>query len=116
MTSSPIGREQLGLESSENSYVVLANAPKAPEHIEDIILSRCSMCHGEEPAWDGIVIAPKGLLLDTPQRIDRHAYEIYHHSVLTSSMPPNNITEMTIEERKQLAKWYAERRTRLSKR
>jgi uncharacterized membrane protein len=30
-------------------------------------------------------------------------------SVLTHAMPPNNITEMTIEERRAVAAWLARR-------
>ena len=75
------------------------------------IQSRCSMCHAAEPAWEGIAIAPKGVRLDTPEEIDRHAEVIRIQSVLTHAMPPNNITEMTLDERKAVATWLAARDT-----
>ncbi|MXQ10041.1 urate hydroxylase PuuD [Microvirga makkahensis] len=75
------------------------------------IQSRCSMCHAAEPVWDGIPIAPKGVRLDTPEEIARHAELIRIQSVLTHAMPPNNITEMTIDERKAVATWLASRET-----
>ena len=75
------------------------------------IQSRCSMCHAAEPAWDGISIAPKGVRLDTPQEIERHAEIIRVQSVLTHAMPPNNITEMTLDERRAVAAWLAARDT-----
>jgi uncharacterized membrane protein len=75
------------------------------------IQSRCSMCHAAEPAWEGIAIAPKGVRLDTPEEIDRHAEVIRIQSVLTHAMPPNNITEMTLDERKAVAAWLAARDT-----
>jgi uncharacterized membrane protein len=71
------------------------------------IQSRCSMCHAAEPVWEGIPIAPKGVRLDTPENIARHAEAIRVQSVLTHAMPPNNITAMTLEERKAVATWLA---------
>jgi uncharacterized membrane protein len=71
------------------------------------IQSRCSMCHAAVPVWEGIPIAPKGVHLDTPENIVRHAEAIRVQSVLTHAMPPNNITEMTLDERKAVATWLA---------
>ena len=73
------------------------------------IQSRCSMCHAREPVWDGIAIAPKGIRLDTPEDIARHAEAIRVQSVLTHAMPPNNITEMSLEERRAVATWLSGR-------
>ncbi|MBM6594503.1 urate hydroxylase PuuD [Microvirga pudoricolor] len=73
------------------------------------IQSRCSMCHAAEPAWEGIPVAPKGVLLDTPEEIARHAGAIRVQSVLTHAMPPNNITDMTLDERRAVAAWLAQR-------
>ncbi|EIM28197.1 urate hydroxylase PuuD [Microvirga lotononidis] len=75
------------------------------------IQSRCSMCHAAEPAWDGITTAPKGVRLDTPEEIARHAEMIRVQSVLTHAMPPNNITEMTLDERRAVATWLAAKDT-----
>ena len=49
--------------------------------------------------------APKGVLLDTPERIARFAPAIRMQAVLTHAMPPNNFTQMTDEERAVLARW-----------
>lgn len=91
----------------------LAAAPVAmPAAFEEAVLavqSRCSMCHAAEPVWDGIAIAPKGVRLDTPEEIARHAEAIRVQSVLTHAMPPNNITEMTLDERRAVAAWLAHR-------
>ncbi len=75
------------------------------------IQSRCSMCHAAEPVWEGIPVAPKGVHLDTPEEIARHAEIIRIQSVLTHAMPPNNITEMTLDERKAVATWLAAKDT-----
>ena len=37
--------------------------------VNDIMEGRCAMCHAAEPLWDGIAIAPKGVLLETPLQI-----------------------------------------------
>jgi uncharacterized membrane protein len=98
MSSSPGGRERLGLKPA--AAIIVAG---------HIILGRCSMCHAAEPVFEGIQIAPKGVLLDSPQAIARQAYAIRVQSVMTHAMPPNNITGMTIDERRVLAKWLAEK-------
>jgi uncharacterized membrane protein len=72
---------------------------------EEIVTSRCSMCHGPEPVWSGIVAAPGGVLLDTPEHIRQHARLIDLYAVRSNAMPPGNLTEMTLEERKTLAAW-----------
>ncbi len=73
------------------------------------IQSRCAMCHATEPAWGRLAISPKGVRLDTPEQIARHAEAIRIQSVLTHAMPPNNITEMTLDERRTVATWLATR-------
>jgi uncharacterized membrane protein len=75
--------------------------------VEDIVLSRCSMCHAKEPVWAGIAMAPKGVALDTPERIRLHARMIEINAVRSNAMPPGNVTEMTADERRTLAAWLA---------
>jgi uncharacterized membrane protein len=75
--------------------------------VEEIVSSRCSMCHAAEPVWAGIGVAPKGILLDNPERIRAHARQIEIASVRSSAMPPGNITDMTGDERLTLAAWLA---------
>jgi uncharacterized membrane protein len=75
--------------------------------VEEIVLSRCSMCHAQEPVWAGITAAPKDIRLDTPERIRTHSRLIEVNSVRSNAMPPGNITEMTDEERRTLAAWLA---------
>jgi len=77
------------------------------ETAEMIVLGRCSMCHGSEPAWPGIGVAPKGVHLDTSAAIASHAEAIGLQAVLTHAMPPGNVTEITPEERETLAAWLA---------
>jgi uncharacterized membrane protein len=53
-------------------------------------------------------VAPKGVMLDTPERIAQHAGEIRLQAVLTHAMPPGNLSEITPEERQVLAAWIAD--------
>ena len=88
------------------SLGALSPAPKFAA-VEDIMLTRCSMCHASQPVWAGIPTAPKGVMLDDPQRILDHAKLIDINAVRSTAMPPGNITELTIEERRVLAAWLA---------
>lgn len=79
----------------------------------EAIQTRCSMCHAAQPVWTGIGVAPKGIRLETPVEIATHAHAIRVHAVLTHAMPPNNITDMTLAERADIAAWLEARaRTR----
>jgi uncharacterized membrane protein len=86
-----------------------ADQAKAEEidmaEVEFIVLSRCSMCHAQEPLWEGMAVAPKGVVLETQEEIRRQATPIALQAVYTDAMPPGNITEMEEEERQLLAVW-----------
>ncbi|MGB1027254.1 MAG: urate hydroxylase PuuD, partial [Rhodospirillaceae bacterium] len=71
-----------------------------------VVVSRCSMCHGEYPAWDNLRVAPKGVVLETEGQIAAHAHEIFLQAGVTHAMPPSNITEMEPEERDAIVAWY----------
>ena len=114
--SSPGAREMLGLGAQP-----VAAADQPPPVSSDaerpliaqaaqVILTRCSMCHAAEPQWEGIGIAPKGVLLDSVAEIMRQADAIRVQAVLTHAMPPNNITEITGTERSAIAAWLTARR------
>jgi uncharacterized membrane protein len=75
--------------------------------VQDVVLSRCSMCHAAQPVWAGIDSAPKGVLLDNADRIRRHARLIEVWAVRSHAMPPGNVTEMTADERRLLAAWLS---------
>ncbi len=73
----------------------------------NVILSRCSMCHMDAPVWPGVHAAPKSVLLDGPENIQRHAALIEINAVRSHAMPPGNITQITDQERQILAAWIA---------
>jgi uncharacterized membrane protein len=76
--------------------------------VQDIVLSRCSMCHSNNPGFPGIATAPKGVQLDDPAQIKLHARMIAINAVKSHAMPPGNVTEITPQERQVLAAWIAE--------
>lgn len=76
------------------------------DRVQDIVLGRCSMCHAEEPAWEGLHWAPKGVRLETEHQIASAAREIYLQSGLTHAMPPANLSYMQAEERAEIVAWY----------
>lgn len=76
------------------------------DEAHDIVLGRCSMCHAREPVWDGIHRAPKGVLLETPAEIARHAEAIFLQAGVTHAMPPANVTFIEQSDRAALVRWY----------
>jgi uncharacterized membrane protein len=78
------------------------------ENVQDIILTRCSMCHAAEPGYMGIHTAPKNVLLETKEQIARYARDIYLHAGRSNAMPPANVSWMEKAERTLLVKWYEE--------
>ncbi|TIV68838.1 MAG: cysteine desulfurase [Mesorhizobium sp.] len=83
-------------------YMASAHFPA----VRDTVLGRCSMCHAEEPVYEGIYHAPKGVILDTDARIAEHASEIYLQAGRAHAMPPANVTQITDQERALLVAWF----------
>ena len=94
----PSSPEEAAMAPADPAAVTFAQA-------EEVVLGRCSMCHAAEPAWEGVPVAPNGVMLDTPERIALQAREIALQAVHTDAMPPGNVTEITPEERGILAAW-----------
>ena len=107
MLSNPTGRERLGLKAIKPLKV--ATSVRVPKEVDEIITTRCSMCHAADPGSYGLVAPPKGVVLDTQSQIARHAEAIRVQAVMTNAMPPNNITQMTQDERRKLAVWLSMR-------
>ena len=79
-------------------------APDFPQ-VKQVIDARCVSCHAEKPMFQGLAEAPKGVKLDTPERIEAQRAQIHQQTVLSRAMPPGNLTAMTEEERQLLARW-----------
>jgi len=70
---------------------------------EKIVNARCVACHAQKPSFAGMAEAPKGVMLDTPERIRAQA-PLIRKQMLSRAMPPGNLTGMTEEERAALAR------------
>jgi uncharacterized membrane protein len=88
--------------------VWLAPAPKPASlvaqpvtfaQVQQVIGTRCLMCHNEQ-------LASKGVRLDSPQGIAAHAQQVYQQAVVLKLMPLNNATGITDDERAVLKRWY----------
>ncbi|SEG66069.1 Uncharacterized membrane protein [Thalassococcus halodurans] len=77
------------------------------EHVQDIVLGRCSMCHAAEPVWPGLLWAPKNVRLETSADIAVNAQGIYLQAGISHAMPPSNLTYVEEDERAAIRAWYA---------
>lgn len=82
-----------------------AQAPGFDE-VASLVTAHCAMCHTREPAYEGILAAPKGLLLDTPEAVARAAEPVFIFAGLTAAMPPGAANFMTPEDRAAIRAWY----------
>ncbi len=73
---------------------------------QDIIVSKCSMCHAKEPLWENMENAPKLVNLETPTDIINNIDNIYKQSVLSYAMPPGNISFLEENERGLINQLY----------
>ena len=76
------------------------------ESVHQIVAGRCSMCHAAEPAWEGLLWAPKGVRLETEADVAHHARAIYLQSGVSHAMPPANLSYMEPAERAEIVAWY----------
>ena len=73
---------------------------------QEIIVSKCSMCHAKEPLWENMKNAPKLVKLETPTDIINNIDNIYKQSVLSYAMPPGNISFLEENERSLINQLY----------
>jgi uncharacterized membrane protein len=104
-----IGMLAIAWLSGTGAGIKMGALPETPKFaaVQDIVMSRCSMCHAAEPVWAGFVTAPKGVLLDSPEQIKLHARMIDINAVRSHAMPPGNITDISPVDRQVLAAWIA---------
>ena len=92
---------------ARRSSGALPPTPKFAE-VEEIVMSRCSMCHAAEPVWAGHRRRAQGRPARHAEHIRRaRAGRSRSQAVRSNAMPPGNITEMTPDERLVLASWLA---------
>ena len=70
-----------------------------------IVQQRCLSCHSSRPTDDVYSAPPNGVVYDTPADIVKKKELIMQRVVVTSTMPQNNKTNMTPEERDLVRCW-----------
>jgi uncharacterized membrane protein len=73
--------------------------------VQEIVQKRCMQCHSSAPTDDVYKTAPNGVKYDTPQDIFNKKDLIMQRVVVTKTMPQNNKTNMTEEERNAIRCW-----------
>lgn len=73
--------------------------------IYPIFVERCTTCHSAKPTDEDWAAPPNGVVYDTPEDITKLTDKIMQRVVLTKTMPPNNKSGMTPEERDLLRCW-----------
>ena len=73
--------------------------------VNAIIQQRCIQCHSSKPTDDVYTAPPNGVKYDTPQEIAAKKDLIMQRVVVTKTMPQNNKTNMTPEERDVIRCW-----------
>ena len=88
----------------------VAAGPAAPvqfAQVQQIVETRCQVCHSATPRFQGITEPPKGVIFDSPAQIAAMAPQIYVQAVASHAMPLNNLTAITDEERHMLGAWIS---------
>ena len=73
--------------------------------VNAIVQQRCVQCHSSRPTDDVNKVPPNGVKYDTPNDIVARKDLIMQRVVLTKTMPQNNKTNMTEEERNIIRCW-----------
>lgn len=87
-----------------------ASAPACTQQVSmaqvnQIVQARCVRCHSAKPTDEVFKTAPNGVVYDSPDDIIRLKDKIMQRVVVTKTMPQNNKTEMTQEERDIIRCW-----------
>ncbi len=100
--SKPADQDDMAITSAGHSF---AMAPEF-EQVANVVIGNCSMCHGADPSWDGILWAPKGVMLENPVQIANQAREVYLQAGITHAMPPPSASYMSDEDRALIVQWF----------
>ncbi len=93
----------------QKPIVVAANGPHVSFSQVDLVIGqRCRPCHSATPKDPTVPTAPVGVMFDTPDQIEMRKERIQARAVISKTMPQNNKTGITEDERNLLAQWLAE--------
>ena len=70
-----------------------------------VVNRRCVECHSEKPTSHAFPVAPQAVMLDTALEMQTYAQRIQASVTVERTMPLANMTGMTDDERRVLARW-----------
>ena len=105
MFISNLGKPKL-TKTSQNAHIIKIIPEPILTNAQEIIISKCSMCHAKEPLWDNMHSAPKQVMLETTEDILMNIQNIYSQSVASFAMPPGNVSFLENHERAQIEELY----------
>ncbi|MBK9033556.1 MAG: urate hydroxylase PuuD [Myxococcales bacterium] len=73
--------------------------------VQEIIQARCVQCHSASPTDDQFQVAPVNVMFDTAERVQAMAARIKDRVYVNKTMPFLNKTQITEQERAELAAW-----------
>ena len=79
--------------------------PVAYAEVHQVIERRCTQCHSPNPTDEIFKSAPNGVMFDSPEKVRAMAEKIQFRVVVTKTMPMNNKTGITDDERALLGRW-----------
>lgn len=102
---SDLGKPKLN--NIKNTATLIELIPeKTMVSAQEVIVSKCSMCHAKEPLWENMKNAPKLVNLETSIDIINNIDSLYKQSVLSYAMPPGNISFLEDNERSLINQLY----------
>lgn len=81
-----------------------AGEPVKFSEVKQVLDARCLGCHAENTTFQGLAEAPKGVKLDSEERI-RALAPLIRQTVRARTMPPGNLTGLTESERALIERW-----------
>ena len=100
------GEAQAAAPANESARLTALKTSPDFRQAANIVQGRCAMCHAPEPTWEGMIVAPKGVLLHNDEHVARAAMPIYLHAARSHAMPPASMSQITGEERAVLRRWF----------
>jgi uncharacterized membrane protein len=73
--------------------------------VQRIIGERCLRCHSAHPSDEVWKMPPLNVMFDSPAQIQNMSPRIKYRAVDLGTMPLNNQTHMTVDERAALGRW-----------
>jgi len=80
--------------------------PASFAEVQPVLQARCAPCHAARPTQEGFSAPPKGVVLETADEIRARATAINQQAWISRVMPPGNLTHITDDERRTIARWF----------